>query len=144
MKKLEFYQKFVNILPNNCQNFAKETVRILSKKLSEFCDKSIRIFCQNFVIKQIGKIGTKAQLVFLQQWSVQLLKNQEKRDKKSWKKYWWVFCIPRPDATKSHLAISQISAGKGVGLLGGKGCKNVFQAFVIWWCFSALLADISF
>jgi hypothetical protein len=55
-----------------------------------------------------GQISTKAQLTFFATISKKGQPNAEKpgnRDKKSQKKYWRVFCIPRPDATNESLAI---------------------------------------
>jgi hypothetical protein len=46
----------------------------------------------------------------------------KKSDKKSRKKYWRVFCIPRPDATKSHLVKITENLGKN-GKNPEKGVK---------------------
>jgi hypothetical protein len=101
---IEFCQKLVSILPKKnkkCQNFVKNQ--------SESCQTSVRIFCQNFVTSFFGKIGTKAQLTFLATMSKKSQPNTEITEKRD-KKYYRVFCIPRPDATKSHLVISGVTS----------------------------------
>jgi hypothetical protein len=86
----------------------KKFVNVLPKNLSELCQKSVEKICQNSVAIFFAKISTKALLTFYAAKSKKGQPNAEKpekRDKKSRKKYWRVFCIPRPDATKSHLVI---------------------------------------